>query len=554
MGIQAGRNPGRNAGQGKGSGPQPITRHPLFPVLVALWFGALFGLGSLAVRIGLIESLVLKLRVDQVLSFAAPPLGMKARMLIALAMAVSGAVLGLWLGRRLRDGGKANTARVSGAGPTGLAASLKRVVGREEPAPVGRRRALSVAEERTDSWPGDLAPLPGDRPQVLSASDYDYIAPLPDAVEVAESAPEPALAPEAGEDPSPLDLDHFVAHEGEQATPRPFDAPVAEAATESLRPFAAPLPEQAPAVQAPVPATPASAPVAAAEGCREGGMTHLDLVNQLAEAMKARRERLAAARAAEPVEEPCADVAPAAEAAPAFPTPAFEPVAFEPVAFEPVGTMPEEAAVDVPAQEPAPTASAPLPRLGQPPAPEAPVATPVPQMPAALRPVAFDEEDEADLDISHVPARSISLSPVDPAPQDAGDEPVEEEAGVTTDEALEDGYSSLLDLSRPAQPRQSFIRIEDPQAAMAASEPEPVVIFPGQAPRPFDAPAAVQVPEAAPAPAVPEPQADAPAAEAPRPFAAPAPASIPAVLADREETERALRTALATLQRMSGAA
>ncbi|HMO68666.1 MAG TPA: hypothetical protein PKE25_08410, partial [Novosphingobium sp.] len=113
MGTQAarhpGRNPGRNpagkagsgkagsgkagsgkAGSGKGARPQPITRHPLFPVLVALWFAALFGLGSLAVRIGLVEALVLRLRLDLILPFAAPPLGMKARVLIAPAMATTG--------------------------------------------------------------------------------------------------------------------------------------------------------------------------------------------------------------------------------------------------------------------------------------------------------------------------------------------------------------------------------------------------------------------------------------------------------------------------------
>ena len=566
MGIQAGRHPGGNAGRTRAAGPQPITRHPLFPVLVALWFGALFGLGSLAVRIGLIEALVLKLGVDQILSFAAPPLGMKARILIALAMAVMGALLGLSLGHRLRDGGPAKAA----GGSTGLAASLKRVVGREEPAPVGRRRALAVGDERVDSWPGDLAPLPGERPQVLSASDYDFIAPLPEADEIAQAGP----AQEVSEVEAPLDLDHFAAHDEAQAATRSFDAPAAEAPPEPLQPFAAPPVENAPepVIAAFEPESePQPAPEPAPQTAGEGSMTHLDLVNQLAEAMKARRERLAAARAAAPVEQPAHEPEIAPEPAPAFPTPAFptptfEPVAFEPVAFESVSTASPGPQADDQPQEQAPAVSAPLARFGEAMAPdsspEASFAAPVPQMPAALRPLAFDEDDESDFDIGHVPPRSIGLSPFDPTPQDAGDEvaedegSAEEEAGAATDEALEDGYSSLLDLSRPAQPRQSFIRIEDPEADMAASEPEPVVIFPGQAPRPFDAPAiaAAQMPQAAPATTALEPQAEAPAAEAPRPFAAPAPASIPAVLADREETERALRTALATLQRMSGAA
>ena len=39
---------------------KPITTHQLFPAVVALWFGALFGLGSLAVRPSLLESLVVE--------------------------------------------------------------------------------------------------------------------------------------------------------------------------------------------------------------------------------------------------------------------------------------------------------------------------------------------------------------------------------------------------------------------------------------------------------------------------------------------------------------
>lgn len=46
---------------------KPISSHPLFPAVVALWFGALFGLGSLAIRPTLIESLVLKIGIDLVI-------------------------------------------------------------------------------------------------------------------------------------------------------------------------------------------------------------------------------------------------------------------------------------------------------------------------------------------------------------------------------------------------------------------------------------------------------------------------------------------------------
>ncbi|HMP55674.1 MAG TPA: hypothetical protein PKD92_03775, partial [Novosphingobium sp.] len=553
MGTQAarhpGRNPGRNpagkagsgkagsgkagsgkAGSGKGARPQPITRHPLFPVLVALWFAALFGLGSLAVRIGLVEALVLRLRLDLILPFAAPPLGMKARVLIALAMATTGALAGLWLGRRL---GQAGQPRPQGSASGGIADSLKRVIARDMPAPAARRRSLAVDDQRSQGWAGDIAPLPGDRPQVLSASDYDFIEPLPEH----EADPVEGVyadrfdAPEVGAaEPAPLDLDGFLpAAEAPLAeapqpralapdaawapvAPRPFDgpspAPEPQAPAEPLfagRPFA---PPPAAAVQGPdlpldvAPAMPAAEPEAAvpaepARGQAEAGMTHLDLVNQLAEAMQARRERLAAVRARAEPEEP----APAMPSQVAMPSPvagpepvsattaSFEPVRFEPVIFEPVGEAAHALQENGPAPAAGPAASAPLPRLGDSPAAEAPA--PLPQMPTALRPLSFhDHEDDADFDTSHAPPRSIGLSPVQADGMDAADDGNEprDEAEAALEDALEDGYSSLLDLSRPVQPRASFIRIEDPDSEAAAPEPEPVVIFPGQAPRPFDGP------------------------------------------------------------------
>ena len=71
---------------GKAGGKQSITRHPLFPATVALWFGALFGVGSLAIRPSLIEGLIVSLGIDTVISSAAPPLGATTRILLALSL------------------------------------------------------------------------------------------------------------------------------------------------------------------------------------------------------------------------------------------------------------------------------------------------------------------------------------------------------------------------------------------------------------------------------------------------------------------------------------
>jgi len=123
-------------------------------------------------------------------------------------------------------------------------------------------------------------------------------------------------------------------------------------------------------------------------------------------------------------------------------------------------------------------------------------------------------------------------------------------------------------MSKPGvSQRHGFVRIDGPEAENAAIEP--VVIFPGQAARQGlgqAAPFAQPAPFAAPAPVA----AEAPAASAPfaaelaslRRFDDPAnaaagqPVAAPAAaqMQDPAETERALRAALATLQRMSGAA
>ena len=72
-----------------------ISRHPLFPVIAALWTGALLGLGSLAIPGWMIERAVLATQIDTVLPAAAPPLGMTARLLLALALFCAGAMIGL---------------------------------------------------------------------------------------------------------------------------------------------------------------------------------------------------------------------------------------------------------------------------------------------------------------------------------------------------------------------------------------------------------------------------------------------------------------------------
>ena len=79
----------------------PITAHPAFPLVVALWFAALLGLGSLILPAALIERLVTSTGIAQLIPAAAPPLGFTARAAIAVGGTVLGALLGLLAARQL---------------------------------------------------------------------------------------------------------------------------------------------------------------------------------------------------------------------------------------------------------------------------------------------------------------------------------------------------------------------------------------------------------------------------------------------------------------------
>ncbi|KHK92230.1 hypothetical protein LK12_05085 [Novosphingobium malaysiense] len=193
-----------------------------------------------------------------------------------------------------------------------------------------------------------------------------------------------------------------------------------------------------------------------------------------------------------------------------------------------------------------------------------PLTEPVmPRIPAALRPVDlgdFAEDEDHDSLPGYIPPRHIGLAPSGKgeekpafaAPENAfsHDDGFEDDEESEDEESrvLEEGYSSLLDLSRPLGGRekapQQFVRIDEPEDE---GDIQPVVIFPGDDPR--EAPFAVPFQKAAesPPPAQDQPAAGQPEVQQQRPFDAPD-------KTDPEETEKALRAALATLQRMSGAA
>ena len=79
----------------------PISLHPAFPAVVALWFAALLGLGSMVLPVALIDRVVAISGFSTLVPAAQPPLGFMARGLIALAAALTGAAIGVAIARRV---------------------------------------------------------------------------------------------------------------------------------------------------------------------------------------------------------------------------------------------------------------------------------------------------------------------------------------------------------------------------------------------------------------------------------------------------------------------
>ena len=181
-----------------GRGPSaPISAHPAFPAVVALWFAALLGLGSLILPTVLLERLTSVTGLADLIPAAAAPLGFTARASIALAAALAGAVLGLLLAIQVAKGqapkprsrfeGDARECRPISAheelGWEGLGAAA----GSGQPQ---KRRSLAIAEANPRSDYLIAVPLPGQN--------------LHDEAE-AEAEPEEAL--ELGEFAEPAEIE-----------------------------------------------------------------------------------------------------------------------------------------------------------------------------------------------------------------------------------------------------------------------------------------------------------------------------------------------------------
>ncbi|GGD60548.1 hypothetical protein GRI62_00050 [Erythrobacter arachoides] len=159
----------------KGGGKTPISAHPAFPAMVALWFAALFGLGSLIVPVQLVETLVGATGIAAIVPAAAPPLGLTARLAIALVATVGGALLGFYAARKVarprqrslaierQDAGFRALNPETDLDDDGIAPHLAAHddAPPSERTPPPRRRLLALEEDEAVSTFLDKAPLPG---------------------------------------------------------------------------------------------------------------------------------------------------------------------------------------------------------------------------------------------------------------------------------------------------------------------------------------------------------------------------------------------------------
>ena len=439
--------------------------------MVAIWFAALFGLGSLVLPSALPEHVITLTGADALIPAMGPPLGIKARVLIALAATVVGGIAGLALARRIVAAQRSSRQSAVAVEPR------LRSADRHPDAPV--RRPISaleelgedrlpefrpefhpelhdaLAEELGDGWEGGLSETSGRRrglatlaqPMVDGPPDEPgerWIEPAGDEIEPVEQDPPEEVAEEAfaaedmplegGEWGDPADsaadpdAEWIEAEQGLDEQPEIAGPPAASSVPEIAET----------ALEADESGEDAAAWADPNPAIREAQLAELgvtDLVERLAYAIQIRQEHSVAVG-----ESILAKKAPARQR-PAAPD--REP--------------PSDGAGDGSyAENP---------------------------MPAALRPLEFDEQDddygiETDLALSDLGLREHS-SPEHWEPVGFGDLPAyqaedfanESEADEDDDSAsVEESYSSLLNLKMGAgRPAQS----EDPEGLEASGDAEP---------------------------------------------------------------------------------
>ncbi|MGD9663861.1 MAG: hypothetical protein AB7U34_01425 [Novosphingobium sp.] len=593
--------------------PAPISAHKAFPAIVALWFAALLGLGSLVLPVALPERIVTLVHADAVLPALAPPLGLKARMLIAFTALIVGGIVGLMVARRIAQAQRGAMPEAQEVSPArAMRAKLRNdeeeTKGRRpfsirdelhgdddlgvredentriaEASPANRRRALAIEEDDAPRFTIPDAPLPGagwpdDLPQ-HAAMDAESDVETGHEVWPEENLNRQETSQFEDAD-GPLVLDAFetaasdmdaLASDGEQTHPNfGQNVETASPVDQAMPMFSREQPEEEPADDGleetphiafnPLPDMPrprfATGPRPAVANRPLKELNVVELVERLAYAISTRN--------ALPAEnEMVTDKVP--EMAP---LPAMAPKqSHTEVAEKPVASLGDEAIE----------------------------ALPPCSIPFALRPLVFEpldkseygEDEESDALFSlpsfmsgdktaardpvpfKTPATDFGppLMDEDEDAEEAGDEELGSDSGEADESGMSEAYSSLLALrSGPAVTvRNGFVRVEEPQSEEFSLEP--AVVFPGQArqslsdteatgdvcespPRAFNEDREGGEPDFA---AQPDVEDIARSRQFDAPIAASEDQKMASPPQDLGETERALRAALANLQRISGA-
>ncbi|TIX48950.1 hypothetical protein [Alteraurantiacibacter aquimixticola] len=209
----------------------PVSTHPAFPFIVALWFAALLGLGSLVVPVALVEMLVVKTGISSIVSAAAPPLGFTARAMIAIAFTVLGGLAGLTIARRI---GQIHGQRAISHARAPISAHEELGdEGFDGPAPRSRRRALALDAGTQSRDFDEAAPLPA--VPVEAEESVEMIAePGPAESELPEELAEPEAEAFAPPEPEPIeevafdDASEAVDIAEEDTFLEPYGLPVAD--------------------------------------------------------------------------------------------------------------------------------------------------------------------------------------------------------------------------------------------------------------------------------------------------------------------------------------
>lgn len=475
-----------------------ISSHRLFPAIVALWFATLFGLGFLVLPGHALERIIGASGISAIIPVAAPPLGLTARLLVSLGAGIAGGLAGYAAARAIAPRGK-----------------------RDEQARARRESRRERAESQTQSLPearrrrplsamADLGPpmdAPVSQEEPVSREPEEYFAAQ---LGPAEAEIEPAIE---------LDAIEIVVEELPQADAASHKLPASEAEPEAVQPKARTTDELN------LPSDP------------DADLSRMGVV-QLAERLGIAMQR----RATRPQSPPPAALAelatyltgarPAASPPSARPTPSAEPVASasqDPVAQQVVSAPIALAPVASVAASPVEPLAAAERILGRASTASEPEPASVPARPRSMT-LELESFGEEEYDDENDVIASLSLPLAGLTPQTA---PLEDEAEEIEEEAGEDdSYSSLLAMRIP----QRVAVVESGDMAQ-----EPVAVPSPEAGKP------AQVSEM-PVPTGPAPTGDV------RPFSQPIMTPSGRPWADRAETERVLRNALAAIQRKTGAA